>query len=85
LGIAGFLTGAHVIVGAVAVLVTLTATDRGIHATGSRITGIYGAPVTVITGDGISGFTVSIHTVVVCCAHTPIFTGRGVVNIQATR
>ena len=54
----------HIVVGTVAVHITLTAAYRGKHAPGTRITGVTGAAVPIITDDGSSP-TAAVRTLIV--------------------
>ena len=82
LQITALLTGTHIIITAVAVLITLTAWDRGINTSGRRITGIYCTAIPVITGNGGS-LAVFTNTQVIFCTDIVVITGVSVIEVLA--
>ena len=59
----------------VTVVITLTAGNLGMETPLLGITGISGATIAIITGDGASRLTCPTHTPVPCGADTPVITG----------
>ena len=75
LRITGLGPRARIVIGAVAIVIALTPIDVGMETPFFGITGIDGAAIPVITGNGIPRLTYPIHTLVSRGADTPVIAG----------
>jgi len=68
-------SGTHIMIRAVAVIITLTPNNRGMETTFLRVAGVGGTPIPIITADGVTSLTHPVHTEVTGGTYTAIVTG----------
>ena len=71
----GFFSTAHIIIRAVAVIITLAPDNRGVETAFLRVAGVGGTSVSIITADGVSCLAQPVHTEVTSGTYTAIVTG----------
>ena len=71
----GFFTAAHIVIRAVAVLITLAPGNRGVETAFLRIAGVGSTSVSIIAANGVTCLTHPVHTEVTSRTYTAIITG----------